>query len=777
MALKINRFQLENFKVFENFVFDFRDMDFLMFDGPNGFGKTSFYDAVELLFTGKIRRYNDLAKLIVDGRETFSENPYLNANFPDADILIKAELIANGELLIISRCCANADLGNSASFEKFRLYHHNNFLDTQGTLINDEQTFLTPFLGKNYSLNFQFLNYVEQEDSAYLLRNKEAAKKKAIDHLFNVEELQSKLNKINEVRSSISELCKPQKKTELKAEIEALKALKNEMTGTHSEVPYVKLFPHFQLQWDLEHIPFGEGVYESFFEATGPLPVLKKLANKKELILAQLQNDRLERLMQNKGWENFLKYQYFTHVREELVEAGELASAINAFKLQISEITLEMIDQGELNFSEEIAAILTSEFVEKYQNALEDLEFKLEQSNQLQKILAALEASRTSLLKNFENYRTISNPEDVKDCPLCGQEYDLVAEDSPASLMASINAQTISLEAVLDASKNDLSKSLQSFRNNEVAELSSELDKFRKNNPIDIAFARELGKQNVNDFDLLSKALEEYDIDPTPFLNYLAETETEMDLEGFELLFSAKLTTIQPGEIDPDMIELYLELFDDPRSSFETLTPEDVEVKTTYIKWQHSIYKSVVIKDRELKIKEHQLQIDRASTYSGELKKLEKAYSDALAGYQKSLIRDIEILFHIYSGRIIQDFQGGLGLFIKEGRGIKFVTDPAKTFDAVFTMSSGQIAALVISFTLSLNKKYSQNKVLFIDDPVQTMDELNIAGLVELLRNDFSDRQIFISTHEDKMSTYMRYKFEKFGLRSKRLSLKVAQLN
>jgi exonuclease SbcC len=167
-----------------------------------------------------------------------------------------------------------------------------------------------------------------------------------------------------------------------------------------------------------------------------------------------------------------------------------------------------------------------------------------------------------------------------------------------------------------------------------------------------------------------------------------------------------------------------------------------------------------------------QLQIEAAKDYVDQLKLLEQAYSETLKSYQKSLIRDIEILFHIYSGRIIQDFQGGLGFFIQENNGIKFLTDPAKSFDAIFTMSSGQIAALVISFTLALNKKYSRNKMLFIDDPVQTMDELNIAGFVELLRNDFNDRQIFISTHEDKMSTYMRYKFEKFGLKTKRISMK-----
>lgn len=50
-------------------------------------------------------------------------------------------------------------------------------------------------------------------------------------------------------------------------------------------------------------------------------------------------------------------------------------------------------------------------------------------------------------------------------------------------------------------------------------------------------------------------------------------------------------------------------------------------------------------------------------------------------------------------------------------------------------MSSGQLSALIISFTLALHKKYSLNKIILIDDPVQTMDEINIAGFIELLRN------------------------------------------
>ena len=76
-----------------------------------------------------------------------------------------------------------------------------------------------------------------------------------------------------------------------------------------------------------------------------------------------------------------------------------------------------------------------------------------------------------------------------------------------------------------------------------------------------------------------------------------------------------------------------------------------------------------------------------------------------------------------------------------------------------------------IKASFALNKKYSKSKLLLIDDPVQSMDDINAAGFVELLRNDFADRQIILSTHEQMLSTYIRYKFKKFNIDSMRIDL------
>jgi len=50
---------------------------------------------------------------------------------------------------------------------------------------------------------------------------------------------------------------------------------------------------------------------------------------------------------------------------------------------------------------------------------------------------------------------------------------------------------------------------------------------------------------------------------------------------------------------------------------------------------------------------------------------------------------------------------------------------------------------------------------ILIDDPIQSLDDLNILSFINLLRYQFSDKQIIISTHDDDFSRFIRYKFWK----------------
>ena len=80
--------------------------------------------------------------------------------------------------------------------------------------------------------------------------------------------------------------------------------------------------------------------------------------------------------------------------------------------------------------------------------------------------------------------------------------------------------------------------------------------------------------------------------------------------------------------------------------------------------------------------------------------------------------------------------------------------------DILYNMSSGQLAAVSLSFLLCMNQVYAQQQslpVLLIDDPIQIIDDVNMVGLVDILRFEFKDTQIFISTHEQKFEWYLKH--------------------
>ena len=74
----------------------------------------------------------------------------------------------------------------------------------------------------------------------------------------------------------------------------------------------------------------------------------------------------------------------------------------------------------------------------------------------------------------------------------------------------------------------------------------------------------------------------------------------------------------------------------------------------------------------------------------------------------------------------------------------------------------------ICMFNLILQSAYVKESednlgFILIDDPVQTMDDLNISSMIEVLRNDFKDKQIILSTHEIDKENYILYKFFKYN--------------
>lgn len=145
-----------------------------------------------------------------------------------------------------------------------------------------------------------------------------------------------------------------------------------------------------------------------------------------------------------------------------------------------------------------------------------------------------------------------------------------------------------------------------------------------------------------------------------------------------------------------------------------------------------------------------------------------KSTRKELKKYKEDMVKDLRLPFYIYTGRILQNYPGGLGVKLKISgeKKVGFKASERDEHDIFYTFSSGQLSAVAIALTLTLNKVYTGDSFncIMVDDPIQTMDELNISSFVELMRNDFSDSQFVISTHEDDFSDYIRYKYQKYHL-------------
>ena len=75
--------------------------------------------------------------------------------------------------------------------------------------------------------------------------------------------------------------------------------------------------------------------------------------------------------------------------------------------------------------------------------------------------------------------------------------------------------------------------------------------------------------------------------------------------------------------------------------------------------------------------------------------------------------------------------------------------------------SGGQSAGLmvVLFLTLHLHQNWTRLETVMLDDPLQNLDDINVLGLVDLLRFFAEHRQLILSTHDDRFAGMLLHKF------------------
>ena len=216
--MKIEKILIKNFKNIKGSrIIDFQE-SVTLFVGPNGFGKTTIFDAIELSLTGKIRRIEESD--YSDGRSSFSA-PYFQNN-PNENTVIELMLTNDeGNSLIISslyKSSMNTEDSNvpKFSFSKFQRrvrvgpgISFQSDEDFEGSSERDIQKDISQFLGyesEDYSLGdtFDLFNYIQQDETAYYLKQKEKDRKEQLNFLLNIGNYVNRKNRLERLRSTLS---------------------------------------------------------------------------------------------------------------------------------------------------------------------------------------------------------------------------------------------------------------------------------------------------------------------------------------------------------------------------------------------------------------------------------------------------------------------------------------------------------------------------------------------------------------------------------------------
>ena len=145
-----------------------------------------------------------------------------------------------------------------------------------------------------------------------------------------------------------------------------------------------------------------------------------------------------------------------------------------------------------------------------------------------------------------------------------------------------------------------------------------------------------------------------------------------------------------------------------------------------------------------------------------------KKLNNNIKEYQVQMIEKLKLPFYIYTAKILQNYQQGMGVLLttQNNSNIRFIANSNSEQDVMYQLSSGQIAVISFAFTLALNTTFKISKdfkLLTIDDPIQDMDSMNVYALIDLLRHALPEYQIIMSTHSDGSAMFIKYKFELFS--------------
>lgn len=735
---------IKNFKyITEEYpmVFNFYNRSIIILDGQNGYGKTTIFDAIEILLTGRIKHFfTNLQNRTTETLETL-------ANDNTKDIYISGILSdENNQEIILER-----RLLCSENYRSILLM--NNIEISQDILYERLQ----------YNLNmFDIGTYISQNESLDFLQNKYKDRKEYVSSLLDNTEISDKIKTLKEIQTKLVERCEQDKQVLIKARDDAQEVVSKlekevNLVSLNTDLPgeNIRLFPEEEYPFDVIKLD-ESSTYDSIMT---PLNQIKDFIHNYDEYINYLNNAIVKELL-NIPKQTYMALFYskdiiFMKENEEIVniidQCKTLLGEFNEKKWSINDSVFDKIGVSKEN-SNKIKELLLSQQKEQAHMANAD------------KALAQMLKTRTVFISQFESAISSGGFTNCM-CPLCGTELDDLnkAIRETEEFIKSIHTDAVEI-------LNNLEVEIEGLYEKEVIPcLKLYLEQNKR---------LSLVKDALNSCKFLSTDRLIYLFDKIGIKNFTTANEELFDINEFIREYERILIILQNKEI-PNSIVLKEEEIDLYKSIHSTYyhnkrpchTLAQLNSKSQYITKlindKFSLQLSVAKKTLEKQKNRLDNYISKSDNLLDSIKLLCSKYDAANKEYQTQLANAIKIPLLIYSGRIIQNYPLGLGIrAVVNTNQLVFEATTKNGKDVYNILSTGQLNGLSIAFLLAVKNVYGQSNgldILLIDDPLQTIDDISAISLVDLL-TQLEIGQIILSTHENTKAALLKYKFERVGM-------------
>lgn len=733
-----NQIEIENFKYISGdhpLNIQFKGSNIVILGGQNGYGKTTLFDAIELLLNGTIKHFN--ADLLNRGSESIG----VLANDKNKEIIVRGQLlIADGEEVLLERKFkCSSEFSNSITW--------NNLEITQQELYNKLKT--------SQSM-FDIGTYISQSQSLSFLQNKYKERKDQVSTLLSNPQVSLKIQVLQETQKQLKirvdeqlTLLKAQNATSENDVVQLEEQIKSILSTTVLPGENIRLFPEKEYAFDV--ITTTDSTYATFIQ---PLKQIEEFIKNYDEFSKHIRNNYVEKAL---GISTRIYMALF--YKKQIIEINKNQNLLNTISKCKSLLGQFKQQKWTIDQTTFLAIGIPQEIVDQLKTLLQQKQSAQKRLNESDQALIELKNARISLIYQFDN--AVEQGSVQNDyCPLCGTKFADIRKAFADTEVILANVHEDGIERIDEFEKKIseiyIIKIIPALENI----LIQNSDLIMTDDALDSC--KDLSTDEL--VEILNKlGLVEFSSKMTPF-----------NMEEFSVAFEILKTNLQQCKkpvkivLSDEKVELYKTIHHTYYGNLPpTHTLEQLELKRQYIANNflnnYNSKLSVAKTQQSKKSEALEKYINKSNLLLESLRTLIKKYEDSYKDYQSILANAIRLPLMIYSGKIIQNYPLGLGIrAVVKTNQLVFEPMTKSGTDAFNILSTGQLNGLAIAILLSVRNVYGHPDgldLLLIDDPLQTIDDISAISLADLLAQQHIG-QIILSTHEDQKARLLKFKFE-----------------